>query len=780
MNDIPSVPQTHVKDPLLAPIIDAIRQVFQTRAYGQDELKKWVTWQDLLEQGIVRQTLNGQIVDPGGGGNNGGGTGFIPVDPGSDPLDTTPPPAPTALSATGGQFAVYLTWSMGAVVTVAYYEVWRATADDLSSATLIGTSTAQSYADVVPTTSTYYYWVRAVSKADITGAFNATAGTAGAVSFDPEEILSALTNVVFEDDLTAAIATRTKTFWQTTPPTAQSVGDLWFDSDDNNLMYRWNGTAWVATPDGRIATLQTQVTSLTSTGGGNTTNITALQNTVNGLSAQYTVKIDNNGYVSGFGLASDATNGIPISSFNILSNRFALLQPSGPRTVTSLTRSGTTATAVIGAGHSVVQGQFFVINHSADYGWNGTWQATGTTTTSVVFTVPNTLTSSPGIVGGRTAITLTPVMVPFVVDSGLTVIDGALIKTASIKDASIGSLTADKITAGYINAAIGMTGAKIHGAEIYGGGTVAVVRDSNQVFQNFTVSNPNYKLTNSTVEFVVDSFKIRNIVASSGTLYTPFFLDGSGVVYLDSARIRNGDIVNAKIGNVIQSNNYVAGTSGWIINKDGTAEFRNIIARGNIQATSLNAATGTFTGQLSAATGTFAGALSAATGTFAGALQAASGSFSGALVAASGTFSGSLTAFAVNAVDTINLAGQAVTFAVDAYTAGDITPTAISDGYVTVQSVVIPNPSGAPIFVLVNVAARGTSGLYRVVAAQGGSPNILRGSGIQGSGLVTIAARIVAPTPGVALTISFTVLGFSVTPVLVISDRYMYAQETKR
>ncbi|MDD4926927.1 MAG: host specificity factor TipJ family phage tail protein [Methylotenera sp.] len=58
--------------------------------------------------------------------------------------------------------------------------------------------------------------------------------------------------------------------------------------------------------------------------------------------------------------------------------------------------------------------------------------------------------------------------------------------------------------------------------------------------------------------------------------------------------------------------------------------------------------------------------LAVVNGTFSGALSAATGSFAGALSAASGTFAGSLTAGAVNAVDTINLAGQAVTIPVSA------------------------------------------------------------------------------------------------------------------
>lgn len=67
-----------------------------------------------------------------------------------------------------------------------------------------------------------------------------------------------------------------------------------------------------------------------------------------------------------------------------------------------------------------------------------------------------------------------------------------------------------------------------------------------------------------------------------------------------------------------------------------------------------------FSGTVYAAAGVFGGSLLAATGTFNGALSAATGTFTGALSAATGTFSGTLTAAAINAVNTINLAGNSV------------------------------------------------------------------------------------------------------------------------
>ncbi|HBC6253133.1 TPA: DUF1983 domain-containing protein, partial [Proteus mirabilis] len=65
-----------------------------------------------------------------------------------------------------------------------------------------------------------------------------------------------------------------------------------------------------------------------------------------------------------------------------------------------------------------------------------------------------------------------------------------------------------------------------------------------------------------------------------------FMAAKNGQLFIRDLFIEDGSITNAKIGNVIQSNNYVAGKSGWIINKNGFAEFQNIKARGEIEATS--------------------------------------------------------------------------------------------------------------------------------------------------------------------------------------------------
>ncbi|MBG3079014.1 DUF1983 domain-containing protein [Proteus mirabilis] len=64
-----------------------------------------------------------------------------------------------------------------------------------------------------------------------------------------------------------------------------------------------------------------------------------------------------------------------------------------------------------------------------------------------------------------------------------------------------------------------------------------------------------------------------------------FMYAKNGQFFVRDLFIEDGSITNAKIGNVIQSNNYVTGKSGWIINKNGYAEFENAKFRGEIKAT---------------------------------------------------------------------------------------------------------------------------------------------------------------------------------------------------
>lgn len=75
----------------------------------------------------------------------------------------------------------------------------------------------------------------------------------------------------------------------------------------------------------------------------------------------------------------------------------------------------------------------------------------------------------------------------------------------------------------------------------------------------------------STTVFAADQFGIYS--GSEPGNYQKAFFVFNGQVFISSAFIQDGTITNAKIGNFIQSNNYVAGSQGWRIDKGGTLEM---------------------------------------------------------------------------------------------------------------------------------------------------------------------------------------------------------------
>ena len=104
----------------------------------------------------------------------------------------------------------------------------------------------------------------------------------------------------------------------------------------------------IATVNGNISALQTQQTTTANNVGALSQSVSTLQVTVgqntaaiqneatvrvnadNDIYAKYSVKIDNNGYVTGFGLISTSNNSTPFSEFIVRADRFAIGSPSGP------------------------------------------------------------------------------------------------------------------------------------------------------------------------------------------------------------------------------------------------------------------------------------------------------------------------------------------------------------------------------------------------------------------------------------------------------------------
>ena len=151
-----------------------------------------------------------------------------------------------------------------------------------------------------------------------------------------------------------------------------------------------------------------------------------------------------------------------------------------------------------------------------------------------------------------------------VVKTTIAEVDNAMAELSTQVQAQVDDVTAaleDKLTA--VVDASGASaiytlkiGVRINGIMYSAGMSIAVLAQAGQPIVTRVGFNAN--------QFVLMS-------GSGDTQYSPFAVV-NGQVFISSAFIQDGTITNAKIGNFIQSNNYVAGSVGWRLDKSGTFE----------------------------------------------------------------------------------------------------------------------------------------------------------------------------------------------------------------
>ena len=237
------------------------------------------------------------------------------------------------------------------------------------------------------------------------------------------------------------------------------------------------------------------------------------------------------------------------------------------------------------------------------------------------------------------------------------------------------------------------------------GGTNGLVATTGQDVERMVaaMTGPGNPFTVLDVDTTIDG-----VLFPAGTYSSKAFIADAQI---SNAKIKNLAVDDAKISNLgvdkliagsiavgeyIQSTGFIAGDTGWRIKGDGTAELSGVIVRGTMYASA-----GQIGGNTIDASGvespSYASGMTgwrldsdgifqafgysgtrvidmSATGTspaikFGSAFQVlgnGTATFSGTLSAAGGTFAGTLTAGAINAVDTINIAGEAVTVAMAA------------------------------------------------------------------------------------------------------------------
>lgn len=256
----------------LRPLFAAMMEIMEIgEGVRGDKLDRKLTLRDLLDGGIASLRVPG---NPEAG---------IKLPAG--PKNMAVPPRPTGFAADGSFFGmVHLTWDTPQELynNHAITNIYRGEEDDFAKSQIIGREPGMFYSDKVRDDATsvedplnlpgYYYWITFTSDSNVEGAPNSPSGTYAQPIPDAAYLLGQLSGQLGESEL------------------------------EGDLRERLNGIE------------------------SNQSSIEQQQVVVQGLSAQYTIKTDVNGYVAGFGAYNDGTT----ADFAVLADRFWIAQPGKP------------------------------------------------------------------------------------------------------------------------------------------------------------------------------------------------------------------------------------------------------------------------------------------------------------------------------------------------------------------------------------------------------------------------------------------------------------------
>ena len=308
---VPGIPRPPASvDPETRQYLEALAEAVEIRLGRRgDPRDRAVTLRELIDSGLAKD-LKARPFDPNNWGSSN--IGFSDASGLSNP---STPPSISGLSVVGAYSVINLSWGASYYGNHSQVEIWSHTSDTLGDATLAGITTGFTYSDPVGSGVTRYYWVRNVSTAGVYGPFNSGSGTAGTTATDVAHQLAVLGNAITSSQLASSLATPIALIpgIQTTANAAATSAQL---------------STEATTRANADSALSSSISTLSSTVGGHTTSIQTNATSVNGLSGQYSVKIDSNGHVAGFGLSSTTTTAGPTSAFIVRADKFAVINPA--------------------------------------------------------------------------------------------------------------------------------------------------------------------------------------------------------------------------------------------------------------------------------------------------------------------------------------------------------------------------------------------------------------------------------------------------------------------
>lgn len=531
---VPGIPAI-TKDNLLQ-VANAVKEVIEVReGVRGDPLDKAVTFRDLAALKLCQHKDEAPVlanIDPDLPVQPypGVAPGAFKPDNYDESSDLSTPPAPTNLQATGAYSDIYLSWQYPAYRNHAYTEVYRSATDDLGTAQIIGTSASNLYSDPVGTEQKYYYWVRNVSQANVISPYNSTAGTYAETAIDVARRIAELEQETLNDPLAQDLSSR--------------------------IQLLENSNTSFITELRRIEAGQASLTSqVVAQDLNNRSAIEVSQTAIAGVKAQYTVKIDLNGHVSGFGLASTIVNGTPTSAFIVRADKFAIVDPASTSNNLTNTPSADTVPFQVVNGQTFIKAAFIqdaTITNAKIFSVAANKITAGTVTAAIDLQAP--VVRSGPVIPNQAGFYLGDYngAKRFYVGNGSTGISGRSLEFD-------GSNT---IVRGDIYAYNGIIG----GNQL----TSSYIQST-----NYVSNTSGWRLDSNGNLFANNGTFRGNITGASGTF--------SGAITATSGTI-GGNTITA---NGIYSPNFADGVSGWGIDSAGQAQFNNVVIRGFLQSTSI-------------------------------------------------------------------------------------------------------------------------------------------------------------------------------------------------
>jgi len=298
---LPSIPAITGVDSALKAILSPIKTILDTReGRASSSLEQVVTFRDMENAGINLSVYGGGLKSTSTAGGTGTGS-----------ADEIAPGAPTGVTvAPYGLFSHRVAWTNPADDDLYYIEVWRAewdrtgdaptyaTADLIAIVTVtsayIGAAMYRDFGGIIPDMD-YYYWLAAVdwsgNRSDV--AFAGSVEYADNPTID--EIMATLQGDIQLDYLSEALQTKIATVdTLSTHMATAETNIVTLQNTDTSLQSQITNRVLITTYNSKIAAVETTLSVHGSS--------------LDDLQSEYLVKLDVNGYVTGFGLVNNGSS----------------------------------------------------------------------------------------------------------------------------------------------------------------------------------------------------------------------------------------------------------------------------------------------------------------------------------------------------------------------------------------------------------------------------------------------------------------------------------------